>query len=424
MSMDQSYDVVIVGAGVAGLTAAIHCEKAGYKALILESEKSEGGRVRSENAEGFTLDRGFQVLIDSYDKAAEILDFESLELGYFKPGARIFDDKGHYTITDPLRQPLSAFGTAFSRVGSLSDKFKVIALTRELKNMDWSEVFADDGFDTLTYLKGRGFSERIIEQFFRPFFGGIFLERDLKTSASMFRFVFKNFSKGKACIPAGGMQKIPEQLLSKLTSTEVKFETKVRQVSQEPSIHLEDGTEIETRKIILACNPDKVLPQMAENLHWNGTVTQYFQTDKTAATLEAFIGLDARPSSPINNFARHDEVSTGLAPQNRSLWSVTLRGEAKPKETALELSKLLSISENSLEFIKEYKIARALPVIDRPKWSIPPEQTQLTEHIHLAGDYLTNASIDGAMRSGEAAARAVSQTLEVRDHPGKPISDL
>ncbi|MCZ4409972.1 FAD-dependent oxidoreductase [Cryomorphaceae bacterium 1068] len=413
MKNETQYDVIIVGAGVAGLVAAMKCEEAGCSVLIIESDTEVGGRVQTDTVDGYTLERGFQVLIDTYEKAKEILDFEALELKRFEPGAKIFDDRGSFSIADPTRKIAALPSTALSRVGSLSDKIKMLNLSKQLQTKKLKEIFEGDRQTTLDYLKDYGFSARIIKNFFRPFFGGIFLERDLVTDAAMFRFVFRNFSKGSACIPAKGMGEIPKQIKAKLKSTEIRLNTKVIKVNQDPSVELEDGSLFKTKKIIIASSPDKLLTQMDNPISWKHTTTMYFSGENSLPSMTRTIGLDARPSSSVNNYARHDEVVPQSAPPNRSLWSVTVRGNESPQVVKTDLAKNLNIDESQLEFLKEYKIKQALPTVDRPALSIPAEQTQITEHIHLAGDYLTNASIDGAMRAGENAAKAITETLEV-----------
>lgn len=415
MEHKNHYDVIIVGAGVAGLTAALKCEESGYSTLLIDTDTDVGGRVQTDEIEGFTLERGFQVLIDTYEKANELLDFDLLNLQKFQPGARIYDENGSFSIADPIRKLSALPSTALSRVGSLSDKLKMLQLSRKLQAKSVAEVFEGERQSTLNYLRDFGFSDKIIENFFRPFFGGIFLERELTTDAAMFRFVFRNFSKGSACIPAKGMGEIPKQLRDKLKSTEVRLNSKVVKINQDPSIELEDGSIIESHKIIIACSPDNLLPQIDQPLSWNRTTTMYFSGKKDLPHLNGMIGLDARQKSSINNFARHDEVIADCAPFDKSLWSVTLRGECSSDEVKKDLAALLQIDKGDFEFLKLYHIEYALPIVEKPALDLPAEQTQLTQHIHLAGDYLTNASIDGAMRSGESASRAVSETLDVME---------
>lgn len=411
MENENQYDVIIVGAGMAGLVAAKACEKSGYSTLIIDTEKEVGGRVQTDHVNGFSLERGFQVLIDSYEKASELLNYEKLKLRAFQPGAKIYDEKGSYAISDPLRKITALPETALSRVGSISDKLKMLTLSKNLQARPLDEMFQSKSQSTLAYLKEYGFSGRIIENFFRPFFGGIFLERDLGTDAAMFRFVFRNFSKGNACIPELGMGAIPRQLLAELKKTDFKLHTRVVKVNNDPSVELDDGKCLKAKKVILACNPDFLLPQLDHHISWQKTTTMYFSGEKNLPSMGKLIGLDARKESSINNFARHDEVVSKCAPDDKSLWSVTVRKSQSVEEVKKDLSDLLRIHEHQLEFLQKYDIEHALPVVDNPLLEIPAEQTQVTEHIYLAGDFLTNASIDGAMRSGEKAAQAVIETL-------------
>jgi protoporphyrinogen oxidase len=413
MKNETQYDVIIVGAGIAGLVAAMKCEEAGCTVLLIESDSEVGGRVQTDTVDGYTLERGFQVLIDTYEKAKEILDFEALDLQRFEPGAKIFDDRGSFSIADPTRKIAALPFTALSRVGSLSDKIKMLNLSKLLQTKKLNEIFEEEQQTTIDYLRNYGFSERIIENFFRPFFGGIFLERDLTTDAAMFRFVFRNFSKGSACIPAKGMGEIPKQLKTKLKSTAIRLNTKVAKINQTPSVELKDGSIITAKKVIIASSPDKLLPQMDHLISWKHTTTMYFSGEKSLPSMTRTIGLDARSGSSVNNYARHDEVVPLSAPADRSLWSVTVRTNESPQTVKKDLAKILNIDDSQLEFLKQYEIKHALPEVDRPALTIPAEQTQITEHIHLAGDYLTNASIDGAMRAGEKAAKAIVETLEV-----------
>ncbi|MEM9051034.1 MAG: NAD(P)/FAD-dependent oxidoreductase [Bacteroidota bacterium] len=407
------YDVIIVGAGISGLSAALACEKSGLKTLILEADKNVGGRIQNDLIDGFNLERGFQVLIDSYEKAEELLDYDKLDLKKFAPGAIIFDSKGSYTISDPLRDISSLPSTAFSRVGTFSDKFKMLRLSKELQRLKLEELFEFKRLSTFDYLREYGFSNGIIENFFRPFFGGIFLERDLVTDAAMFRFIFRNFSNGSACIPAKGMNQLAQNLKNKLEKTEIRLETPVKSVNQDPAIELKDGTPISCSKVILACNPYSLIKQLEHHQKWKSTTTMYFSGSVSLPKMKAKIGLDARTSSSINNFARHDEVLPDCAPGGKSLWSVTVRGNENEEIVLRDLASLLKIATDQLTFLKSYDIQRALPVVESPKLTIPAEQTQVTEHIHLAGDYLTNSSIDGALRAGEAAAEAITETIEL-----------
>ena len=409
----KKYDLVIIGGGLSGLSAAHSAETAEFSTLLLEASNQLGGRVKSEVVDGFTLDRGFQVLLSGYPLAQNIFPNNELGSKSFAPGAYIALEKGSTLIADPTRDPAAAFPTLFSSVGTLSDKFKIWRLSNELKRISHAECFDEDG-STLNYLRTYGFSDQVIERFFQPFFGGIFLERNLKTPAGMFRFVFKCFSEGSAVLPKGGMQALPDHLSSKLKYTEVRLNAEVTELKKDGNIVLANGESIDANKIILATNPSQLIDQLDEKIAYQSTVTQYFSGPSEIKSLQNRIGLDAAQDSPINNFARIDEVQASCAPEGRSLWSVTTRQlDNNPQEVRQRLSEILNADEQDFEFIKSYQIHDALPIIKSPKYDIASEQTQLTSNIYLAGDYLLNGSIEGALLSGKNAALAVKETLEL-----------
>lgn len=410
-----SYDIAIIGAGLAGLSAAIACEKKGYKVVLLESSAEAGGRVKTDEHEGFLLDHGFQVLLTAYEKANEVFDMGGLKLREFASGAHITDSEGSFVIADPLRDSSKLLDMAFSRVGTLKDKLKMWGLTRKLQQMSSDKVFEGKEMTTLAYLKEVGFSDKIIRHFFQPFFGGVFLERKLDTPAGMFRYVFRYFSMGSASLPANGMRALPLQLASKLKRTEIRLKTPVAGLSQEGVIALKSGDALRAKKVIVACDPKRILPQMDQGLRYRHTVTMYFSGNASLKSMRHTIGLDARKKSPINNYCRLDEVQATYAPSGKSLWCVTLREEDQSShlQVAEALASLIRCAPSDLAHLKTYRISKALPVVNAPRNDIPAEQTQLGSHIYLAGDYLLNGSIDAALRSGARAAEAVTETLEL-----------
>ncbi len=411
----EEVEIVIIGAGLSGLTAALECEKAGHSPVLLEATDRPGGRVKTDAVNGYLLDRGFQVLLTAYEKSNEVFDMEALDLGTFASGALITDDQGSFRISDPLRDSGKLLEMAFSRVGTLGDKYNMWRLTRKLQAQTSDEVFADDGLTTMEYLRKFGFSPKIIGNFFVPFFGGIFLERKLDTPASMFRYVFRYFSIGAAGLPAKGMGALPDQLAARLSRTDLRVKSPVESVTQEGLVTLKSGERLSAKKVIIACDPKRILPQMDEAQKYRSTVTMFFGGSDKLKNMRRTIGLDARSKSPINNYCRHDEVQPGCAPSGKSLWSVTVRdgSDATHLQVAEVLGKLVGAKPGELTHIKTFRIPKALPAVESPKNDLPAEQTQIGSHIYLAGDYLLNGSIDAALRSGIRAAEAVTETLDL-----------
>ena len=409
----MDHPVVIIGAGVAGLIAAQHLEQAGFKPLVLEATDRVGGRVKTDEKKGFLLDHGFQVLLTEYREARTYLDFEALDLRRFQAGALVYSGGRSFRLSDPLRDPSRLLSMAFSPVGTLQDKWLIWKLTRELKNCDPSELFDRNGQTTAAFLRAYGFSERIIENFFRPFFGGIFLENELRTGAGMFRFVFRTFSEGFAAVPARGMEEIPRQLAGRLQQTTFRFGEQVARIEGR-EVHTESGTVVPFQQLIIATDPHQMLPRLQEQeTDYRQTENLYFRADRSLLN-EPIIALVADEDSPVNNFCVMTDVAPGYAAGEESLVSVTLKESSvdkgiDPETVAAELRRLTGQPERNLSFLQRYYLPRSLPGIEALRYDLPATQFRLTEDIVLAGDHLLNASLDAAMRSGRRAAEAVLQ---------------
>ena len=235
----------IVGGGISGLIAAQVLEKHGYQSTIIEKEDRTGGRLKTNVIDGFQLDLGFQVLLSNYSGAKKYLDYNLLETQELKPGACIFKNGKKKTIGDPLRDPSVLLKTIFSGIGNLKDKIKIVQLKSKLKNKSIDAIFNEKEKTTAKYLSDFGFSDKIINEFFKPFFTGIFLETKLETSSRMFEFIFKMFGEGMALIPKGGIEEIAKQLTKKLQNTNFLFNTSVSEV-KDKEIILSHGEIIKT----------------------------------------------------------------------------------------------------------------------------------------------------------------------------------
>jgi protoporphyrinogen oxidase len=356
------------------------------------------------------LDHGFQVLNTAYPEAKKYLDFQGLRLKNFEPGAVIFEGKEFYIISDPLRNPLKIVGMAFSKVGTFLDKVKMFTLTQELKKKSNEDIFNEPTLPTHQYLLDYGFSDQIIDNFFKPFFRGIFLEKHLNTSSRMFEFVFKMFALGNAAVPEKGMGEIPAMIRRQLSKTQIYFQTPVRQVEGK-SIHLENGEVLQADRIIIAVQPDKVIKQLQGQFAPARQVTNlYFSLQKSFLT-KPVIGL-LPGDHLINNFVFMDEVSKAYSSSGRALLSVSVLESDLSEQDLIEavqaeLEELSGIKAEYFRFIRAYKIAYALPNLDDLKYSIPVTDCKITDHVYLAGDYLLNGSINAAMTSGRTAAEAV-----------------
>ena len=410
--MNTINEVSIIGAGISGLIAAIELEKNGIQPVIYEASDRVGGRVKTDIVDGFRLDHGFQVLLTAYPEAKKYLDYPLLDLKSFDPGALIFDGNHKMVLSDPLRQPSKFLPMLFSEIGSLSDKFKMWSLSKKLKKKSIEEIFNDDEESTLEYLREFEFSEDIINNFFTPFFSGIFLENQLNTSSRMFEFVFKMFSEGNAAVPAKGMQEIPNQLANKLQNSQLYFNKVVSRIEGQ-TIIFTNGEMVEAEKIIVACDPYTILPGLAaQHQAYHTVINLYFATEKSVIN-QPLIGLVPRRKGLINNFNYMTDVSIDYAPADKHLLSISVVKKTELSDQDLvtevknELSVLTGQKQDEFSYIKMFRINQALPVLEDIRTHIEPTATRIQNKVFLAGDYLLNGSLNAAMISGRAAANAV-----------------
>ena len=405
------YDAIIVGAGAAGLVAAKELESYKLKTLIIDAAPQVGGRLHSEEVDGFRLDHGFQVLLSAYPMVKKHLDLKALQTKAFSPGAFLFSGAKTITVQDVNRNPAAIFSMIFSSVGSIFDKLKMARLRKEVLEQNAEEIFNRKDESTLQFLKDYGFSAKIINRFFKPFFGGIFLEFDLNTSARQFLFIFKMFSEGDALLPAKGIAAVALQLKSQLKSTEFRLNTPVKGL-QTGKVILDDGEEIEAQQIIVATDPQRILPQLEDTLDWNRTMQVYFEAPSNVFS-KKLISLSFAKNGLINNIACLSAVQPTYAPAGKHLYSVSLKKDPGMSENKLfeaimlELKPLIGNATKDWKLIRSYKVQKALPQVDQVVYERAFEESRVMDGVYLAGDFLLNPSLNAAMLSGELAAKAL-----------------
>jgi protoporphyrinogen oxidase len=409
----KEYKIHIIGAGISGLIAARVLEDSGFNPVVIEATDRAGGRVKTDILNGFQLDHGFQVLLTSYPAAQKYLDFEALDLQLFLPGASIFKGKKQKIIGDPLRDLSLLFPTLLSGIGSLSDKLRILKLNNYLKKKSLSAIFLDPEQSTFSYLKAYGFSTKIISEFFKPFFSGIFLETQLETSSRMFEFIYKMFGEGDASIPKAGIEAIPVQLLQNLKHTTFEYTTKVASI-KDGEVVLENGTKLESHFTIVATEASSLISNLRNQAtQWKSCDTLYFETDKRVIQ-DKLIGLIAAEGTLINNIFYPTSLQTA-SESSKELLSVTvidnqnLSKEMLIEEVKKELSEHCGI--DSCQFIKQYTIPMALPQLENLKYEMLASETRLTTSVFLAGDTQLNGSLNAAMISGERAALGVVEAI-------------
>ncbi len=401
--------IVIIGAGVSGLVAAINLEKAGYNPVIYDQSDRVGGRVQTDYIDGHIFDKGFQILLPNYPAVQQYLDIGLLQLKSFAPGAFIFKNGKQGKLGNPSKDFDLLFSTLFSKLAHFSDKLKIVKLYRSLKYKSFEDIFRSENLTTYEYLKSFGFSDKIIDNFFKPFYAGVFLEENLETSSRMFEFTFKLFAETKAGIPEKGIQAIPNQLANQLKQTTFHFNTKVTDV-KDGIITLKDNSQVEADFIIIATEPSDLISNLKnQSQEWKSVDNLYFEVKNRVINLP-MIGLIAEEDTLVNNFHY-----SSLASEKQQVISVSVVKDHKLSDEELsekvqkELLDICGIKSHKL--LKHYKIPKALPDLEHINYQIPHTETKLKDQIFLAGDVLSNGSLNAAMLNGESAAKAVLEQI-------------
>jgi phytoene dehydrogenase-like protein len=404
--------VLIVGGGLAGLACALRLQEAGARPFIFERSDGVGGRVRTDQLDGFLLDRGFQVLLDAYPEAGDLLDKESLDLRAFKPGALIYGTSGRVRMMDVFREPRHLLESALAPVGSFADKLRVARLRWRLMRRTTEAIAGHEDMTTESYLRRAGFSPPMIDGFFRSFYGGVFLERELQTSSRMFEFTFKMFSQGNATLPARGMGEVPRQLASRLAPGTICLGAQVTRI-QPGSLTLESGEQLQGDAVVVATDSSTAAGLVSaggmDGPVWRSVTCLYFAADRSPLG-EAIIALNGMGSGLVNNVCVPSDLAPAYAPPGRALVSVSVLGtdDSADLESRVlaELEAWFGGAVREWRHLRTYQIERALPR-QPPGTGFTGPGFHKAAGVYLCGDHLWSASIEGAIISGLRTADAI-----------------
>ncbi len=402
---------MVVGAGLAGLACARRLTAAGRQVLVIETQDQVGGRVRTDMVDGFRLDRGFQVFLTAYPEAGSVLDYDALALHRFYPGALVQRGRRRYRFADPWRRPLASLAGLLAPIASIADAARIARL-RSAAMASGSITGRDQ--TTLEYLRELKLSDRVIERFFRPFFGGVFLERTLSTPADFLRFVFAMFSRGFAALPNTGMQAIPQQLADGLPPNALRLNTRVRTVARD-AVQLASGEQLRCQAVVIAADAvgaRQLLPDLQPTT-WNSTTTVYYRASHSPLR-EGVLVLNGNGVGRVNHVCVPSDTAPGYAPGGQSLISVSLLGVATEDDDALdravreELGVWFGPDVTAWTLLRVYRIEYGLPVAaPEAGWQRSSQQ----DGVFICGDYLESPSIEGALIGGRKTAEAVLNAL-------------
>lgn len=423
--------IIVVGAGLAGLTCARLIQAAGQDVVVLEASDGVGGRVRSDQINGFTVDRGFQVLFEAYPAVQRQLKLPALELQAFDPGAIICRGNQRAVLTDPLRDrnPHDLANALTTAEIPLLDKFRTLRLVLAL---GWSDLDPQrlDQQSTEAYLRSQGFSATTIDRFFRPFYGGIFLERELATTAAAFAFYFQMLARGRTVLPAAGIGAIPAQIAAPLTAANaIRLHTRVTDLLRDgecvTGVRLAGGEELRGTVVLATDAPAaQQLAGFATPQGARQTVAIAFAGRRPVYSGKK-IALNANPDAFVNNAQQLSNVVPDYAPPGQHLLTATILGDPSQEDRVLvklamqDLRRMWAGDDTAQAALATYYPLRVEHVryAQFPQW--PGMYGQLpnnrgvkdggnsTPGLFVAAEWTESSSINGAITSGERCANLV-----------------
>ena len=389
--MSKSYDNIIIGSGITGLTIAKLLNNKNEDYLIIDKNNSVGGKLATENHLGYELDCGFQILLEDYPNLKIFPEIYNLEAKRLSSGFITIKQENLYKILNPFKN-IKGLSPANTFPGfTLKDKYlllKLILLNKKYKN---KKIPVKD------FLKNFGFSHTFIKNFFVSFFQGVFLSKDLNVPLKYFLFIFSLFSKSNVSIPINGIGQIAKNIASLLDSSKIIFNKEIINIGIN-SIKTKDGDNFNFKN--LYCTDSKIEKLINKELNqeffkditYNGTQCFYFISDMVDIN-DDFIYLFPDSNNITNIYFK--KVS-----QDELLVSVSsLSMEVSKNTIEKEILGYFSSMKN-IRFLNSYKIPDALP--SNPKFFNFQEKSfyKYNNNIYFAGDYLSSPCLDGAIQSG------------------------
>jgi phytoene dehydrogenase-like protein len=411
--------VVVIGAGLSGLCCARTLVKHNIDVVVLEAQDDIGGRVRTDHVDGFLLDRGFQVLQTAYPEAAAQLDYSALRLHNFEPGALIRTQGRIVEMSDPWRRPSKLLTTAFNGIGNFADRLKLAKLRWHVTHTSIDDLWQEPESTTEEYLRQAcGLSSDMVDRFFRPWFSGVFLEKDLSTSSRFFRFLFRTFAMGDAALPEQGMAAIPRQLAACLSPSMIRLSTPVESIADRHRVRLRSGETIDCQAIVLAVDgpaASKLTGGKISSPAARSTSCLYYAASQ-APFRESLLVLNGDNDGPINNLCVMSNIAKSYAPSGQSLISISVVGTPESERNTeqsvrRQLREWYGQQVDSWSFLKRYDIPFALPAQPAHFRDVISQPARIDDGVYHCGDYVETSSIQGAMVSGRITAEAVIAEL-------------
>ncbi|MFE5806177.1 NAD(P)/FAD-dependent oxidoreductase [Streptomyces sp. NPDC056491] len=403
-------DVLVVGAGVAGLACARDLLAAGMRVRVMEAGDAVGGRMRSDRVGGFLVDRGFQVFNTAYPQVRRRFDLKKLRLRPFTPGFLVHTSTGRLSFNDPTRRPRTLPDLLSGRLASRRDLAALGLLSARDMLLPPALLKRRPDTTARTAFADAGISEAFVERFFRPFVSGVFLEDELETSARVFHMVWRSMLRGTICLPTEGIGAVPQALATGLPEGVVQLETPVAELTADGVLTTE-GREIPALAVVVATGPGAVPTLLPEvTLPAYRMVTTYYHVAPRSPIGEPTLLVDAHRR--FLNTCVLSDVAPGYAPPGHALIATSVTGrdrQGREHELRTALAEAYGTGTDGWDLVTVRTIEDALPAM------APPQPLTRTTRVapgrYVCGDHRATGSTQGALASGARAAREVLHDL-------------
>ena len=408
---------IIVGAGLAGLSCARRLMQGDISFLVLEAAQRIGGRLKTDTIEGFTLNRGFQVLQTAYPEARRVLAYDRLALEPFAPGAIIRIDGRFHKIADPRRHPRDLWRTLSAPIGTMADRLRMIRLSLDVRWGTPSRIFQKQDIPTMEFLRSKGFSEKIIQRFLKPFFAGVCLDPEINASSRVFQYIFRIFAEGDVVLPGEGMAAIPAQVMADLPPDRIRTGVRVESIHR-GGVKLTSGETIKGQAVVLATQGPETARLLGapQGKASRGEFCLYFAAEEPPIA-EPYLILNGDGTGWVNSLTVPSIVAPRYAPAGQNLISVVVIGHRSADNTTVEATVRRELTEwfgtvvNDWRHLKTYHIVHALPEqsppMPDPTLGIAAEEPG----IYVCGEYGSVPGTQWALLSGRQAAEEVLKMM-------------
>jgi phytoene dehydrogenase-like protein len=414
----DAHDVIVVGAGLAGLRCASVLAQAGLDVVVLEAADEIGGRQRTDEVDGFLLDRGFQLLNPAYPAVGRWIDVQALRLQQFPAGVTVRRADGLVTLAHPLRHP--GLLPATLRSGLITPA-ELLALARwaapTLLHPRGALTAADS---TLAEAWRRaGVRGPLRREALEPFLAGVLADGSGATSDAFVRLLIRMFALGRPGVPERGIAALPRQLgsIARLMGADVRTQRRVaalRAAGRGHEVDVADADALTARSVVVAVGAEAV-PSLLNvpTPSTRGLQTWWFATD-AAPSASAMLRVDGRRRGPIVNTVVMSHAAPSYAPIGRHLVEATCllsspNGGALETDVRRQLGEIWGRDAAHWQLLRRDDILHALPAQSPPLRAT--SAARVREGVYLAGDHRDTASIQGALASGDRVARALLRDL-------------